>query len=109
MVEDQGPPSRTGNEPDKTLFLLLSRPPQRQSIMEYQGGNMEYCRGMWEPERETGERDRSNTGKEPQFSHPTSKRKSLPNAITAKKVETQESELDSKVRLRGVRNTIWRV
>lgn len=56
MVEDQGPPpSRTDNEPDKTLFLLLSWPPQRQSIMEYQGGNMEYCRGMWEPERETGE------------------------------------------------------
>lgn len=40
---------------------------------------------------------------------PPASEKSLPNANTADKLETQESELDSKVRLRGqgVRNTIW--
>lgn len=57
------------------LFLLLSQPPQRQSIMEYQGGgNMEYCRGTWEPERDTGA---ILVWNRTQPSHPTSKRKSL--------------------------------
>lgn len=54
---------------------------------------MEYCRGMWEPEKGRG--GRSDTGEEPQRSHPNSKRKSLPNAYSTNKLETQESGLDS--------------
>lgn len=62
------------------LFLLLSQPPQRQSIMEYQGGK----HGILPRYVGARERHGSNTSEEPQPSHPTSKRKSLPNANTAR-------------------------
>lgn len=105
MVEDQEyPPSRTGNEPGKTLAAAVSA----SAKTKYHGvpGGKHGILPRYVGARERG---RSNCGEKPQPSHPTSKLKSLPNANTANKLETQESELDSKVRLRGqgVRNTIW--
>ena len=88
------------------LFLLLSQPPQRQSIMEYQGGGKHGILPRYVGARE---RHRSNTGVEPHAAlSPHKQAQVSTNANTANKLETQESELDSKVRLRGrgVRHTI---
>lgn len=105
MIEDQvPPPSRTGNEPGKTLPAAVSASAETK-YHGVPGGK----HGILPRYVGARERHGSNTGEEPQPSHPTSKRTSLPNANTANKLETQESELDSKVRLRGqgVRHTIW--
>lgn len=109
MVEDQGPPppSRACSEPGKTPFLLLPQPPQRQGVPWNTGWGR--SGGVWNTAEVRGsqrERCKSKTGEELQPPHPTSKRKSLPNANTVNKLESGQ---DSKIRLsgQGVRNEIW--
>lgn len=106
MVEDQAPPpSRTGKEPGKTLPAAVSASAEAKyhGVPEGETSNTAGVRGS------RRERQGQYWGGTTLPSHPTSKRKSLPNANTANKLETQESELDSKIRLRGqgVKNTIW--
>lgn len=54
MVEDQGPPSGQGGRGvwQRSLPAAVSASAKTGSTVEYQGGNMEYCPGTWEPQSE---------------------------------------------------------